>query len=148
MTNPPVLDPPAWYRKWAKGVGVVVVTMLTAAVSLATNGMQDYEWVLLAGQGVSAASVALVPNLNEGLAALAKSAVAFLLNGLTVLAVVILDGLTAAELSQVLVAALAAIGVTALPNQWPPARLVPVQLDVIEGSSAIPSQAESRYPPL
>jgi hypothetical protein len=146
MTDPTVPELPVWYRKWAKALGIVAVTVATLVVSLATDGLDAHDWVLLAGEAISAASVAIVPNLNVGLAAAAKSIIAFLLQGLTVLAVVVIGGLTPTELTMVFIAAFAAIGVTALPNDWPPARLTPVLPGGPKGSSSIPSQAETRYP--
>src|SRR5689334_10812130 len=107
--------------KYAKAFGVVAVTVLTFLVSVITDGLTSSEVVLVVGVGVSGIGVAVVPNLDAGIAQVAKTIVAFLLAGLTVLATVIPGGLTGGELAEVIVAALAAIGVTAIPNAWPPA---------------------------
>lgn len=114
------------FRKYLKAFGVVAVTVLTFAVSLATNGITDQEWVLIAGTGASAIGVAIVPNLDAGIGAIAKTVLAFIAAGLAVLYNVVLGGLTPTEWIEVLVAGLAAVGVTALPNTWPPAVIPPV----------------------
>lgn len=110
------------FAKYRKAVGAVAVTVAAYVVSLATDGITAQEGVLIAGVGVSAVSVAIVPNLDAGIAKVAKTIIAFLLAGLTVAAAVIVGGLTGAEWVEILVAAFAAVGVTAIPNDWPPAQ--------------------------
>lgn len=111
------------FAKYRKALGQVLVTVAVFVVSALTdNRISEVEWVLLAGTAVNAVGVYIVPNLNEGIAAAAKTWVAFLLSGLTVLATMKLgDGLSATEILEVLIAAAAAIGLTGLPNAWPPA---------------------------
>ena|ERR1700741_3597809 len=105
-------------RKYAKAIGAVVVTVLMFVVSILTDGITAQEWVMLAGTLVSAIGVAVVPELPSGIAAWAKTVVTALSGGLTVLAVVITGGLTTTEVIEVVVAALAAIGVVAVvPNK-------------------------------
>jgi hypothetical protein len=128
MTNPAPADP-RLLAKYRKAAAVVAVTVLTFVASVATGGIDPHEWVLIAGVAVNAVGVAVVPNLDSGVGAVAKSVVSFLLAGLTVLATAVLGGLDAAELVEVVVAALAAVGVTALPNDWPPATVPGKVLD-------------------
>ena len=97
-------------RKYAKAIGAVVVTMLTFVASILTDGVTDQEWVMIAGTFVSAVGVAVVPELPSGIAAWAKTVVAALSGGLTVLAVVIIGGLTTQEVIEVIVAALGCRG--------------------------------------
>lgn len=114
---------PGIFAKYRKAVAVILVTVATFVSSVLTGGISAQEWVLIAGVAVSATGVALVPELDAGIGQIAKTLVTFLTAGLTVLATVILGGLTAPEVIEVVVAALASIGVTALPNDWPRASL-------------------------
>jgi len=109
--------------KWAKALGVVVVTVLTFLMSVFTDGITPAEWVLTAGVALAAINAAIVPNLDTGIATVAKTIVTASLAGLGVLAPVIMDGLSGTDLIMALIAALAAIGVTAIPNAWPSATL-------------------------
>lgn len=111
------------FAKYRKAVAIVLVTIATFVSSVLTGGISAQEWVLIAGVAVAAFGVAVVPELDAGIGAVAKTVVTFLTAGLTVLATVILGGLTAPEVIEVIVAALASIGVTALPNDWPRASL-------------------------
>jgi hypothetical protein len=101
-------------RKYAKAIGAVAVTVLSFVSSVLTGGITPQEWVLVAGTFVSAVGVAVVPELPTGVGAWAKTIVAALGGGLTVLATAVLGGLTAQEVIQVVVAALAQIGVVAV----------------------------------
>jgi len=123
MTQP--TDAPSVFAKYRKAVAVVVVTVASFVVTVLTDGITPQEWVLIAGVGVNAAGVAVVPNLDAGIGTVAKTVVSALLAGLTLLATAVLGGLTPTEVIEVLLACAAAVGVTALPNDWPPARQIP-----------------------
>jgi peptidoglycan/LPS O-acetylase OafA/YrhL len=101
-------------RKYAKAIGAVVVTVLSFISTVLNGGISPQEWVMVAGTLVSAIGVAVVPELPTGVGAWAKTIVAALGGGLTVLATSILGGLTTQEVIQVVVAALAQIGVVAV----------------------------------
>lgn len=122
MTLPAEPAPSVW-AKYRKAVAVVGVTVAAFVSSVLTDGITVQEWILITGVGVNSILVAVVPNLDVGIAAQAKTVAAGILAGLTVLATVVLGGLTTAEFVEVLLAGAAAVGVTALPNAWPPARL-------------------------
>lgn len=122
MTQPAQpLAAPAWFAKYRKAVGQVAVTVLLFVATVLTGGVDAHEWVLIAGVTISALNTALVPELDAGIGAIAKSASTFLLAGLTVVATAALGHMGATEWIEAVVAALAAVGVTALPNDWPPA---------------------------
>jgi len=123
MTQPSAS--PSVFAKYRKAIAVVVVTVASFVVTVLTDGITPQEWVLIAGVGVNAAGVAVVPNLDAGIGAVAKTVVSALLAGLTLLATAVLGGLTSTEVIEVLLACAAAVGVTALPNDWPPARQIP-----------------------
>jgi hypothetical protein len=125
MTAPTHLDFRALWAKYRKSISIVGVTVLAFVATVLTDGISAPEWVLLAGVTVNAVTVAIVPNLDAGIASVAKSITAFMLAGLTVAATAILGGLTPAEWTEIVLAAFAAVGVTALPNDWPPAQLPP-----------------------
>lgn len=112
----------ALWAKYRKSLSIVGVTVLAFVATVLTDGISAPEWVLLAGVSVNAVTVAVVPNLDTGIATVAKTISAFMLAGLTVAATAILGGLTPAEWTEIILAAFAAVGVTALPNDWPPAQ--------------------------
>lgn len=113
------------FAQYRKAIGQVVVTVVAFIASIITDDhISAEEWVLLAGTAVTAIGVYVVPNLNEGVAAAAKTVVAFLLAGLTVLSTMKLgDGLSTAEVLEVFLAAAGAVGFSVVPNRWPPAVL-------------------------
>lgn len=103
--------------RYAKAFSAVVVTVLAFLVSVMTDGITAQEWVLTIGTGLSATGVAVVPNLPVGIGAAAKAIVTFLIAGTTALSVLILGGLTTAEVIEVIVAACASVGIVAIvPN--------------------------------
>lgn len=107
--------------KYRKAAAQVALSILVFLVGVMTDGMSAVDWALTAGVAVNAANVAIVPQLDEGIGRVAKTVSTFLLAGLAVLVTVIAGGLTAGELTQVVITACAAIGLTAVPNNWPPA---------------------------
>lgn len=121
MTAP---TPPAWFAKYRPAVTTIMVTVLTFVATLLTDGINAHEWVLIAGVTISAANVALVPQLDTGIGKIAKTVSTFLLAGLTVLATASLGDMGTAEWIEVVLAACAAVGVSALPYDWPPARMI------------------------
>jgi hypothetical protein len=97
---------------YAKPIGVVVVAVITAVVAALTNDqISAQEWVVIFGVGLSAVGTAIVPNLPSGIAHYAKGAVTFLVAGTATLAVLIVGGLTTAEVLEVLIAAAASVGI-------------------------------------
>lgn len=136
------------FAKYRKAIGQVLVTVAVFVVSAITDDViSPEEWVLLAGTAVTAVGVYVVPNLDEGIGAVAKSVVAFLLAGLTVLATLKLgDGLSTAEILTVLIAAAAAVGLTGLPNAWPPATLRVGKIPPQGTAPGVPPAGQSGYP--
>lgn len=103
-------------NKYAKFIAIVVATVLSA-VSAALFGdsvISPQEWVNVAILGVGAAAVFAGPNVPG--ARYTKSILAVLAAVLTVLASVIVGGVGTAEIIQMLLAGLAAVGVYAVPN--------------------------------
>lgn len=100
-------------KKYKKAAGVVLVAVLTAVASALTDGITAREWTVVAGVFLAAFGTGFVPNLPAGAGAVAKAVTTFLIGGTAVLSVVIAGGLTTAELLEVVIAAFAAVGVTA-----------------------------------
>lgn len=94
-------------KAWAQ-VAVAIATAIYAA--LTEDNITTQEWVVIAGIGVGAIGVHIVPNLAWGVGHYAKGVVSFLTAGLSVLYVVIPGGLTQAEMIEVILAGCAAIG--------------------------------------
>lgn len=103
--------------KYAKFVAIVIATVLSAisAALLGDSIISPSEWVNVAILGVGAAGVFAAPNVPG--AAYTKSILAALAAALTVLASVIVGGVGTAELIQIVLAGLGAVGVYAVPNQ-------------------------------
>jgi uncharacterized membrane protein YhhN len=94
-----------------KAWGQLAVAILAAIYAALTDGtITTQEWIVVAGTGVGAFGVWLVPNLEGGVGHYAKGFVSFMTAGLPVLYVVIPGGLTQAETIEVVLAGLAAIG--------------------------------------
>jgi hypothetical protein len=104
-------------QKYAKFIVIVVATILSAlsAALVGDNAVIPEEWVNVAILGVGAAGVFAAPNVPG--AKYTKSVLAVLAAGLTVLATVILGGITTAEIIQIVVAGLGALGVYSVPNK-------------------------------
>lgn len=105
-------------QRYAKATGAVLVATAAAVVSALTDDvLSAQEVIVILGITVSAVGVSIVPNLNDGIARYAKGFVSFLMAGLSVIAVLIVGGLTLAEVLTALIAAAAAVGVVvAVPN--------------------------------
>lgn len=103
-----------------KTYAMVFVAIVAAIYAQLTDGgIDSQEWVVVAGTGVGSVGVYVIPNMSTGIAHYAKGIVAFLTAGLPALYVVILGGLTTAEVLEVLLAGAAAIGLTVglkIPN--------------------------------
>lgn len=102
---------------YSKFVAIVIATVLSAvsAALLGDNVISPQEWVNVAILGVGAAGVFAAPNVPG--AAYTKSVLAVLAAVLTVLASVIVGGVGTAEIIQMVLAGLGALGVYAVPNK-------------------------------
>lgn len=101
-------------KAWAQLV-VAVLAAIYAALTDSDTGsnITTQEWIVIVGTLVGAAGVWVVPNLSEGPARFAKAVVSFLTAGLPVLYVVVAGGLTTAEILEVVLTGLAALGLVA-----------------------------------
>jgi hypothetical protein len=101
---------------YAKFFAAVVATVLSGVVAALYSGnvVTNTEWVNIAIAAVGACAVFAAPNVPG--ARYTKSVLAVLTAVLTVLASVILGGVTTTEYIQIAVAALGALGVYAVPN--------------------------------
>jgi hypothetical protein len=103
-------------QKYAKLILAIVATVLTGIVAAYTDGhISNSEWINVAIAGVGAAGVFAAPNVPGSM--YTKSIIAVLTAVLTALASFISDGISQAELMQMAVIALAALGVYAVPNK-------------------------------
>ena len=99
--------------------GKVVVAFLYALASLAVPFIDGgraptaVEWTQILIAAVTAVGVYIAPIIPE--ATWVKSAVGFLLAGLNVLTTVIMDGVSGNDVLMIVLAALAAIGITVAP---------------------------------
>lgn len=102
--------------KYAKAIAAIVATVLAAVAAALTgdNTIDATEWVNVAILAVGACGVFAGPNVPG--ARYTKSILALLTAGLTVLASVIVGGITATELIQIVLAAAGAVGVYAVSN--------------------------------
>lgn len=103
--------------KYAKFAAIVLATVLSAVTAALAGDsiISPQEWVNVAILGVGAAGVFAAPNVPG--AAYTKSILAVLAAVLTVLASVIIGGVGTAEIIQMILAALGALGVYAVPNR-------------------------------
>lgn len=103
--------------KYSKFIAIVVAAVLSAlsAALVGDNIISPQEWVNVAILGVGAAGVFAAPNVPG--AAYTKSILAVLAAVLTVLATVIVGGVGTAEIIQMILAGLGALGVYAVPNK-------------------------------
>jgi hypothetical protein len=102
-------------KKYTKAVVQVVITVLVALAAVWTGGVTNPELVNVAIVGVGALGVFAAPNVPG--AAYTKSVLAALSAGLVVLASAITGGIVFPEVVQIIVAAVGALGVYALPNR-------------------------------
>src|SRR3954469_16203118 len=102
--------------KYRKALAAVVATLLSAIVAASTdNVITDVEWINVAVLGVGACAVFTAPNVPG--APVTKAILAVLTAILTLLVSPISDGITTAEVLQLLVAGLGAVGVYAVRNE-------------------------------
>lgn len=101
--------------KYAKFAAQVVATVLAGLVAVWTNGVTSQEWVNVAIAGVTAAAVFTAPNVPG--AKYTKLILAGLGAVLAYLVTAILGGVDTAELLQIGVIVLGALGVGAVTNQ-------------------------------
>jgi DhnA family fructose-bisphosphate aldolase class Ia len=98
----------------AKAWGMVLVAVLTYVYAALTNGgVHKQEVAVIVSTAIGAFVVYVVPNLSAGVGRWAKTIAAAATSGLATLEVVIAGGLTTAELIEVVLAAAAAVGLTA-----------------------------------
>jgi len=104
-------------NKYSKFVAIVIATILSAisAALIGDNIISPQEWVNVAILGVGAAGVFAAPNVPG--AKYTKSILAVLTAVLTVLASAIIGGIGTAELVQIAIAGLGALGVYQVPNK-------------------------------
>lgn len=102
--------------QYAKFFAAVVATVLSGVVAalLGDNVVSPTEWVNVAVLAVGALAVFAAPNVPG--ARYTKAVLAVLAAVLTVLASAIVGGITQVEWYQIALAALAAVGVYAVPN--------------------------------
>jgi hypothetical protein len=102
--------------RYAKFFAIVVATVLSAvsAALLGDSVISPTEWVNVAIAGVGALGVFAAPNIPGS--AYTKAVLAVLTAALTVLVSAIVGGITYEEWIQIILAALGAIGVYAVPN--------------------------------
>lgn len=101
--------------RYAKFGLAVVATVLTAIVGAYTDGrISNVEWINVAIVGVGAAGVYTAPNVPGSL--YTKTILAVLTAVLASLASFITDGISQPEMMQLVVIALGAVGVYAVPN--------------------------------
>jgi hypothetical protein len=102
---------------YSKALAQVAATVLVALLPLLVDGhLSAVEVINLCIVGISAIGVAIVPNLSAGVAKYAKSLLAVAGAVLVLLTSFISDGnLSTDEIVQLVVAALGALGVYALP---------------------------------
>lgn len=104
---------------YAKSALAVLVTVVSAIVAAMTDNHVDVgEWINVAIAGVGAAAVFTAPNVPGSM--YTKSVLAVLTAVLTALVSFITDGLSTAELLQLAVIGLGALGVYAVPNKPAP----------------------------
>ncbi len=109
-------------NRYAKAILAVVATVLVALVPYFShsNHLTDAEWINVVILGLGAIVVYVAPNLPGAGAAYTKSIVAALIAGATLLVSAVGAGsfsnVTGSEWVQIALAALAAVGVYAVPN--------------------------------
>jgi hypothetical protein len=103
--------------RYAKAWLVVLATGLAALQSAVVGGLDRVEVVQLGLVLLGAFTVAVVPNMSEGVAKYAKTIAAVAFAVLNVLVTAIIGGLDTQELINLALAALAAVGVLAVENK-------------------------------
>lgn len=103
--------------EYAKAIVYIALSAVTFLVTALSDNRLDVSEVLnLVIVVLGAVGVYLVPNLEKGLGAYLKGIIAFLTAGIIALLSFLSDGVSLSEWMQVLIAALAAIGVVIVPN--------------------------------
>jgi hypothetical protein len=105
--------------QYMKFIFAVVATIASAVSAAVVDGhVTNVELVNIGIAALGAIGVVIVPNLPDGIAAYSKSIVAALMAVATALVGFLVAGpVTASEVVQLVVIALAAIGVFVVPNQ-------------------------------
>lgn len=103
-------------KKYSKFFAAVVATVLSAIVAALTGDgvVSATEWVNVAIAGVGAAGVFAAPNVPGS--KYTKAVIAVLTAVLTLLASLLIGGLSGSEVLQLVVAGLGAVGVYSVPN--------------------------------
>jgi drug/metabolite transporter (DMT)-like permease len=106
---------------YSKSIAFLIATAFGAVIAANTDGdVSVTEWVNVLIAVVGAALVYLVPNLPDGIKAYAKTFVAAIVAGLTVLASALISGgIETNEWLQIGMAILGALGVFIVPNATP-----------------------------
>ena len=102
---------------YAKAVGAVVATVLSALVAAWSGGVTPAEWINVAILGAGAAGVFAAPNVSG--AKYTKAILAVITAMLTLAVSLIVDGLSTSDVMQLVVAGLGALGIYAVPNVPP-----------------------------
>lgn len=104
---------------YAKFLAAVAATIASAIAAAVTDGhVTSIEVVNICIAALGAIGVVIVPNLPDGIAAYSKAIVVALMAVATALVGFLVAGpITTAELVQLVVIALAAVGVYVVPNQ-------------------------------
>jgi hypothetical protein len=105
-------------KMWAQIAMAVVASIWAALTDNETaNNITREEWVVVVSLLVGALAVQVVPNLDAGIAKYAKGVTSFLSAALPVLGVLMVGGLTQAEILEVIIVGAGAIGlVTVVGN--------------------------------
>jgi hypothetical protein len=99
---------------YAKAFAAVIAAALVAVSAVITDGISTTEWITVAIAAVGAAAVFAAPNVPG--AKYTKSILAVLTAVLAFVATTVADGLGAADLVQIGILALGALGIYAVPN--------------------------------
>jgi|SRR5882757_427006 len=104
------------YMAYAKSLFAVLATVVTAIVAAMTdNVVSNVEWINVGIAAAGAAAVFAAPNVPGS--RYTKAVLAVITTVLTFFVTAVTDGVSTAELLQVLVIALGAVGVYAVPNK-------------------------------
>lgn len=98
-------------KMWLQLLMAVVAAVWAALTDNETsNNITPQEWVVIGSLAIGAFGVRIVPNLDEGIAKYAKGVVSFMTAALPVLGVLMIGGLTNAEILEVILTGAGAIG--------------------------------------
>lgn len=114
------------YTQYLKGFAAVVATILTYVLALTSGNhhLNQTEWINVIIVGFGALGVFISTNFPAGVWKYCKQILAAATAGATVLASVIIGGVTYTEWIQIIVACGMAVGVIAIPNINKPAAVV------------------------